>query len=118
MASFDLDAFREAHRPFALTAGGRTYPARWVSGEQVAAMVAGAQEGGRAAERAMYRFLRLLWPWRWSYLLPGRDPVRLFARCTPLEQQEWLKSFFDHLAAMRAALGGTETPSTTSSSGN
>lgn len=115
MAGFDLDAFREAHRPFVLRAGGREFPARWVSGEQVLAMVAAAQEGGPLAERALYRFLRLLWPWRWSYLRPGRDPVRLFARCTPLEQQEWLKGFFDHLAAMRAALDGSGTPLTPSS---
>lgn len=118
MAGFDLDAFREAHRPFVLTANGREFPARWVSGEQVLAMVAAAQEGGPGAERALYRFLRILWPWRWRYLWPGCDPVRLFARCTPLEQQEWLKGFFGHLAAMRAALDGTATPSTSSSSGN
>jgi hypothetical protein len=113
MATFDLDALREAHRPWAFTTGRRTYVARPVSIEQVIAYE-GECIGASVAVRlrALRRLLRLAFPWRPSFLWRG-DPVAIIMGASPPVHHQLVRDFF---ASLRSPAESTAPP--TSSTGS
>ena len=98
MASFDVDAFRDAHRPFGFSAGGRSFESQHVSAPAVAAFFAAFQIARTEADRAraLTKILRLAFPMRLSYRWRG-DPVRILLALEPAARNEALLSFFEHL---------------------
>ena len=94
MSTFDLDAFREAHRPFAFTAGGFTFEARIISAEQMRQFATVASRADAAGQhRALAALLRIAFPWRPSYIWRG-DPVTTILALEPQAREEALESFF------------------------
>lgn len=97
--AFDLDAFREAHRPWRLTAGGRTWIARHVSArqfERYQQRVRDAQGDQRRILLAVRIILRQAFPWRFSYWIHG-DPVTVLFGLEPRALNAALADFFRHL---------------------
>ncbi len=117
--SFNVDAFREAHRPWTFTVGGHSWVARPVSAPAVAAFhaafravqddeeTARAKAAGPAewirvfthAERRrtaiITRLLRLAFPWRLSYRWrPSHDPVATLLSLEPKARNAAFASFF------------------------
>lgn len=95
--SFNLDAYRETHRPWTFTANGRTWVARPVSVEQV--LTAQAQSVGASevqAGRVLRGLLRLAFPRTISMRWRG-DPVDLILQTTPREREAILQDFFTSL---------------------
>jgi hypothetical protein len=94
--AFNLDAFREAHRPWSLTVGARTWTARHVSAREVQAYehkLAAATDQESKAVAAVRWILRRAFPWRFSYLFRG-DPVRICLALEPAARREALTDFF------------------------
>lgn len=93
--AFNVDAFREAHRPWAFAAGARTYEARHVSAPAVVDFHARfhAATTERERVRAIQQLLRLAFPRRLSYRWRG-DPVRMILALEPAAQREALTDFF------------------------
>ena len=112
--AFDVDVFREAHRPWSFSIGGRAFSARHVSALQVLryeeqtrdaiqTMAKDAPRGARLHVMAVRHLLRLAFPWRPSYLVRG-DPVKIIIALEPAARSEALKDFFACLQ------GTTATP--------
>jgi hypothetical protein len=104
---FNVDAFREAHRPWILTVGGRAFAARHVSAPQVQRYQDRIKEAGddlARFESAVRWLLRRAFPWRPSYLLRG-DPARIVLRLEPAARSAALADVYE-------ALRGTATPPT------
>lgn len=94
-STFDLDAYREAHRPWTFRAGGFAFEARILSAEHVRrfnAELAGADAAGQRA--ALARLLRAAFPWRFSYRWRG-DPVTRILALEPAALDATLSSFFE-----------------------
>jgi hypothetical protein len=105
--AFDADAFVAAREAWSLTIGGRTYPARPVSVQQVLTFqqaIAAAGTDARAYVRAVTVLLRAAFPARWAYLW-SPDPVRLVLALDTAAQQAVLTDFFGYL--VRTLTGGT-----------
>ncbi len=113
MASINLDALREAHRPWSFTTGRRTYVARPVSVEQVIAYE-GECIGASVAVRmrALRRLLRQAFPWRPSFLWRG-DPVAIVMGASPPVHHQLVRDFF---GSLRLPVESTAPP--TSSTGS
>lgn len=121
--AFDVDAFREAHRPWAFTYRGRAFPARHVSALLVLeyedrvrrAAAVGKTNAGRGARlhlAALHILLRHAYPWRPTYLIRG-DPVKIILGLEPAARAEALKDFFACLQGKPAIhLNGHTTPKT------
>lgn len=93
-ASFDLDAFREAHRPWSFRAGGFTHVARILSAAHILAFNVAVSDADEAVrEGALAQLLRHAFPWRFSYRWRG-DPVHRILSLEPAARLELLKSFF------------------------
>ncbi|MEA3245259.1 MAG: hypothetical protein U9Q74_03785 [Gemmatimonadota bacterium] len=114
--AFDLDAFRDAHRPWRYTAGGRTHIARPVSTPAVLAFHAefnaAADEAGRL--RALRRVLRLAFPRRISYRWRG-DPVAHILGLEPAARKAAITDFFASLEGKSGPSAPPTTPGTPSS---
>lgn len=123
--AFDVDRYRAANQPWSVRMHGRTYTARWISGDEILRYAVlwspdparGADEPAEvfvrrravhsaAVTRTASRLMRDLFPWRPSMLLFG-DPVALFRRADEVERLHWLRDFFAFRAAAIAALQGT-----------
>lgn len=103
--AWDLNTWREAHRPWRFTAGGVTWTARHVSAPQCRAYeerLADAKGNHRHTLAAIRWMLRRAFPWRFSYLIRG-DPVRVIMGLEPPAQNAALSDFF-------ACLRGVEPP--------
>lgn len=97
--TFDVEAFRAAHRPWTLRVGARAYVAQHVSALQVfryQELAAAAGADRREQERALRWILRKAFPWRFSYLRFG-DPVRIILGLEPAARSEALQDFFEAL---------------------
>lgn len=111
MATLDLHALREAHRPWEFTAGRRTYVARPVSIEQVIAYEEECIGASPAAlMRARRKLLRVAFPWRPSFVWRG-DPVALIMGAAPREHHALVTDFF---ASLRLPVEPTAPPPTSS----
>lgn len=123
--AFDVDRYRAANQPWSVRLHGRTYTARWISGDEIVRYaVLWSPEPSRdtdepietfARRRAEYssvvtaaalRLMRDLFPWRPSMWLFG-DPVAVFRQADEVERLQWLRDFFASRAARIAALKGT-----------
>lgn len=94
--AFDVNTFREAHRPWSFTVGRRTYTARHVSApdSQRFDQQFAAARTDTDRIRALRWILRRAFPWRFSYQLRG-DPVRIILdELEPAARQEALRDFF------------------------
>jgi hypothetical protein len=98
--AFDVDKFRESHRPWEFHIGAQTFTARHVSTPAVLAFHADFNGAGNERDRlrALRRLLRQAFPWRPSYLGRG-DPVRMLLYLEPAARSEALDSFFESLKA-------------------
>jgi hypothetical protein len=108
--AFDADAFLRAREPWVLTVGGRQFMARPVSIAQVLTFqqaVTAANGDAVATAKAMTALLRAAFPPRWSYLLPGRDPVRLVLALDQDAQGAVLADFFGYLVRTTLRQRGT-----------
>lgn len=107
---FNVDAFRDAHRPWSFTAGGRTHEARPISAPAViafhTAFNAASDEAGRL--RALRKLLRLAFPWRLSFRWRG-DPVDEVLNLEPAARRAALNDFF---ASLEGRSGPSAPPTT------
>jgi hypothetical protein len=107
---FDVNAFRDAHRPWSFTVGARTFGARHVSAQAAQSFdrrIAGAKTT-KDRERAIWWILRRAFPWRLSYALRG-DPVTIILR--ELEAPARAEALKDFFACLRGE--NSEHPSKT-----
>jgi hypothetical protein len=114
--AFDVDAFREAHRPWSFTVGARTFTGRHVSAPAVQRYerLRMSAKNESQLNRALWSVLRRAFPWRVSYLVRG-DPVQVIMR--ELERparDEALKDFFVCLRGGKSEnpsqMSGTHSP--------
>lgn len=115
---FDLNAFREAHRPWSFTDGGRTFTARHVSANDCLTFDAMRSEAVALLRQALLNpklselqkqrivarhhrtdvrqwrwLLRRAFPWRADYWLRG-DPVSIILALDAAARGEVLADFF------------------------
>lgn len=108
--AFDSTQWTEAHQPWTVTVGGRTFTARHVSAPQAMAYqrrLADAQALPKSPDEsdaqhamritkacliAQHWILRVAFPWRISYL--RGDPVALILKLPPGAKHEALADFF------------------------
>jgi hypothetical protein len=125
---FDVNAFREAHRPWSLTVGARTFGARHVSAMAVQEFerryekAKVARDVHRATQRAWWWVLRRAFPWRPTYAMRG-DPVKIILReLEPPARAEALRDFFVCLRGEKSehppktvsrSMSGTRSPQPT-----
>lgn len=102
MTAFDADAYRKAREPFTFTCSGRTWVARPVSAEVVAACEPDLARGDAATQRrATERLLRAAFPWRLSYWWRG-DPVARILHLDVSARNAALTAFFRFLGGRAA----------------
>jgi hypothetical protein len=116
-ASFNLDAFRAAHRPWSFQVGGFTFEARHVSARQVLRYedrVRAAGKDERKLLSAVTWLLRRAFPFRPSYFWRG-DPVGAILRLEPAARRAALADFFSRLRGETRETPRQETDGTPSS---
>lgn len=99
---FNVDAFREAHRPWSFTVGGKTFGARHVSApdcQRFDRMRVAAGIDAKKHMRAIWWILRRAFPWRPSYMLRG-DPVKIILALEPAARGEAMADFFGSLQGL------------------
>lgn len=109
---FNADAFLAARRPWTLTVGGRAWPARPVSVQQILDFQAAVQAAGkdeRQAQAAANALIRAMFPRRWF----GFDPGRWLMRQDAATVAAVLTDFFGHLASQMTAAPAVPTTTTT-----
>lgn len=103
--AFNVDAFREAHRPWSFTIGGKTFGARHVSAVHCQQFDRLRRDAGGDAKkhlRAIWWILRRAFPWRFSYMLRG-DPVKIILALEPAARGEAMADFFVSLQGLSPA---------------
>ena len=113
--AFNVDAFRESHRPWSFTVGAVTFLGRHVSAMTVMRYedMLKAARHPRQMTNAVRWLLRHAFPWRPSYLLRG-DPVSILMGLEPQARREALDDFFGYLRGPRTADPSRKTPGTRS----
>lgn len=116
---YDADAWRDAHQPWTLRIGGRTYTAHLVSAEQVRTYLEHIEDADPLRQRlALARLFRAAFPFRLRYLIQG-DPVRRLLALPEGAQAEALQAFFAHRVGLavtpaRGAISAVDAPSSAS----